>query len=169
MKQELKHTLKRIKYPLTAIIRKLNIHYHYIDSDDLYQEALLYLWQQEKSHKLTGKNDSYILQGCYYHLKNYLRKSLKSRDYKLKELNDGAKDDHLDQHVHKNKLEMFHSLDEYLYYQDFNQTLSIKEKALLDLRLKGLTTREIGKELGISHTMVSKMRKKIEKKYRTYS
>ena len=58
-------------------------------------------------------------------------------------------------------------MDEYLYYDDFKKELSYKERALLNLKLKGLSSREIGKELGISHTMVLKMRKKMVEKYKS--
>ncbi|HKK83842.1 MAG TPA: hypothetical protein VJ958_06400, partial [Atribacterota bacterium] len=59
-----------------------------------------------------------------------------------------------------------YNLDEYLYYDEFKKDLSFKEKALLNMRFRGLSSREIGKELGISHTMVSRMRRKIIDKYK---
>lgn len=169
--RELNEIVNKIKYQLKAIIRKLNIRYQYIDSDDLYQEALLYLWQQYNTGKLRDKNNSYILQGCYYYLKNHIRKYIKFKDVKTNNNNYYKKtlsDKEIDE---DNKLNYFtantYTLDEYLYYDEFEKDLSLKEKALLGLRLKGLSTREIGKELGISHTMVSKMRKKMMDKYRS--
>jgi RNA polymerase sigma factor (sigma-70 family) len=171
--RELKEIINRLRYQLKGIIWKLNIRYHYIDSDDLHQEILLYLWQQNKSGKLKDKNDSYLLQGCYYYLKNYIRTHIKTNyreidkiyDYNLLEQNQ-----EVSEIVQTNGQNLSrYNLDEYLYYHEFNQGLSVKEKTLLNLRMRGLTNREIGKELGISHTMVSKIRKKMQKKYQSYN
>ncbi len=173
-KRELDEIINRIRYQLKGIIRKLNIKYQYIDSDDLYQEVLLYLWQQKEKRKLKNKNDSYILQGCYYHLKNYLRKSIKSEYGKINHGHSYHILEEQNREVNKNRQLHYQSadykpLDEYLFCDEFNQELSVKEKALLNLRMKGLTFREIGKELGISHTMVSKMRRKMVEKYQSYN
>jgi RNA polymerase sigma factor (sigma-70 family) len=170
--RELNEIVNKIRYQLKAIIRKLNINYQYIDSDDLYQEALLYLWQQYNAGKLKDKNKSYILQGCYYYLKNHIRKCVKFKDTRTNNnyyyYNKTTPEKEIDK---DNKLDYlranFYALDEFLYYDEFEKDLSLKEKALLSLRLKGLSTREIGKELGISHTMVSKMRKKMMDKYKS--
>ena len=168
----LNEIINNIRYQLKAIIRKLNINYQYIDSDDLYQEVLLYLWLQNKNGQLRDKNDSYILQGCYYYLKNYIRKN-------IKQVIDYQAHDYLKCEVQNKKIkEKIPSIvgypnnytpEEYLYYDEFSKKLSRKEKTLLNFRLKGLTNREIGRELGISHTMVSKMREKIKKKYQFYN
>ena len=167
---ELNEIINKINYQLKAIIRKLNIKYQYIDSDDLYQEALLYLWQQYNTGKLKNKNNSYILQGCYYYLKNHIRKYVKFKENQInynfyyntdkskKEIGEGNKLNYPEP--------TSYDLDEYLYYDEFKSDVSLKEKALLNLRFRGLSSREIGKELGISHTMVSKMRRKIIDKYK---
>lgn len=172
-KRELNEVISGIKYQLKAIIHKLNIQYQYIDIDDLFQEALLYLWQQNENGKLNNKNDSYILQGCYYYLKNYIRKYVQSnykqieRDYHYNSL---EKDQEVKENLKfQNRNPLNSTLDEYLYYNEFNKDLSIKEKALLSLRMRGLTTREIGRELGISHTMVIKIRKKMQRKYHSFN
>ncbi|MDD4899076.1 MAG: LuxR C-terminal-related transcriptional regulator [Candidatus Omnitrophica bacterium] len=47
-----------------------------------------------------------------------------------------------------------------------NNGLTKKEKAILPLCLEGLTTRQIGKRLGISHVMVVKLKSHIREKYR---
>lgn len=172
IKKELNEVIVRIRYQLKAIIRKLNIMNQYIDSDDLYQEALLYLWQQNESGKLIGKNDSYILQGCYYYLKNFIRKRIKPDHKKINKVycfNLSEQNREIEKnttHSHNQHTENY-ALAEYLYYDEFSKKLSIKERALLNFRIKGLTTREIGKELGISHTMVSKIRKKMIEKYQS--
>jgi DNA-directed RNA polymerase specialized sigma24 family protein len=167
----LNEIVNQIKFQLKAITRKLNIKYQYIDSEDLYQEALFYLWQQYNTGKLKNKNKSYILQGCYYYLKNHIRKYVKFKDCQInsnfyydtkksdKEIGEG--------NILNYSRATSCDLDEYLYYDEFKKDLSLKEKALLNLRFRGLSTREIGKELGISHTMVLKMRKKMMAKYKS--
>jgi len=172
-KRELDEIVNRLKYQLKGIIRKLNIQHQYIDSDDLYQEVLLYLWQKNENGELKNKNNSYILQGCYYHLKNYIRKSIKLENRKINYDNSNYMP-FQNQEINEKKEYQYQSAnfkspDEYLLYNEFNQNLSVKERALLNLRIKGLTTREIGRELGISHTMVSKMRRKMVEKYQSYN
>ncbi len=165
--RELNEIINSIKYQLKAIIRKININCQYIDSDDLYQEILLYLWLEKEKGQLKNKNDSYILQGCYYFLKNYIRKNIKtvavskqpypSREemsYGMKEATELA-----------TKSDNKYFLDEYLYLDEFSKQLSMREKILLDFLIKGLTNREIAKKLGVSHAMVAKIRKKIKQKY----
>ena len=58
---ELNEIINKINYQLKAIIHKLNIKYQYIDSDDLYQEAILYLWQQYNTGKLKKRIKSITL------------------------------------------------------------------------------------------------------------
>ena len=169
-KRELDKIINRIRYQLKAIIRKINIKYQYIDIDDLYQEALLYLWQQNEIGKLKNKNDSYILQGCYYHLKNHIRTNIKDNYKQINSLDSTNSFYGTPDKNNKNKEEnqdvFYQNFDEHLYQEEFNKRLSLREKILLDLRIKGLTIREIGKKMGISHTMVAKMRKKIIEKYK---
>ena len=66
LSRKLSPTIKRIAY-------KLNTCRSYFNEEDLYQEAMIRLWQDHSSGKLDDKTDSYILQGCYFHLKNYIR------------------------------------------------------------------------------------------------
>jgi len=80
--------VERISPKLRKITIKLNGHLStalagsptYLDDEDLFQEALLHLWVCLQKGKLESKTDSYILQGCYFHLKNYLRKVKKKID-----------------------------------------------------------------------------------------
>jgi DNA-directed RNA polymerase specialized sigma24 family protein len=169
--RELNGIVNQIKFQLKAITRKLNIRYQYIDSEDLYQEALFYLWQQYNTGKLKNKNKSYILQGCYYYLKNHIRKYVKFKEGQINS-NCYYNAEKSDKEIGKGSILDYSrptsfDLDEYLYYEEFKKGLSLKEKTLLNLRLRGLSTREIGKELGVSHTMVLKMRKKMMAKYKS--
>ena len=66
--------VKRLSPTLKRITYRLNGHFTFFNDEDLFQEALVRLWQDFNAGKLDDKTDSYILQGCYFHLKNYIRK-----------------------------------------------------------------------------------------------
>jgi RNA polymerase sigma factor (sigma-70 family) len=159
--QKLSPTIKRIAY-------RLNGHYRSFNHDDLYQEATIHLWSDFLKGKLSDKTDSYILQGCYFHLKNYIRKvnersSVISIDTVLREDEGITVEDILGeawscpdcrQELH-NKL-----LAENIRNNGFNP----KERRLLDYFSQGLTTRDIGKRMGISHVSVVKLMQKVRVK-----
>ena len=67
--------IAKLSPTLKRITCKLNGHFTFMDDQDLLQEALIHLWCDFQIGKLDDKTDSYILQGCYFHLKNYIRKS----------------------------------------------------------------------------------------------
>jgi len=163
--------INRISPKLKGITHKLNGRFTFFDEDDLYQEALVHLWIDCKDGRLVDKNDSYILQGCYYHLKNYIRKTqdkacLISVHTLVSEEGDL-------------ELEGILSLeDPNSYFDDINSKILIeeilndgltkREKEVFSLCLKGLTTRQIGTILGISHVRVVKLRSKIKDKCKKY-
>lgn len=137
--------LRRISPILKRITYKLNGHFSSFNDEDLYQEALLHLWQDFNTGKLTDKTDSYILQGCYFHLKNYLRKtrdkiSFLSIDNFVDEDGTGLEE--------ILSLEDNNSCFDYLENKMLIETiqnngLTPREKEILPLCLEGLTTREI--------------------------
>ena len=159
---KLSPTVKRIAY-------KLNGRYRSFSHDDLYQEAMLHLWNNFKADKLSDKTDSYILQGCYFHLKNYIRK-----------INERPNVISLDTIVNAEegtKLEEVLSLDvigvedrrKYLHAKLLvesmnNNGFDSREKKVLIFLAEGLTTRDMGKRLGVSHVSVVKMIKRIKEK-----
>ncbi len=49
--------LKRISPKLKRITKKLDGYYSFIDDDDLFQEALIYLWNNFNAGKLIDKTD----------------------------------------------------------------------------------------------------------------
>lgn len=163
--------IKRLSPKLNGITHKLNGRFTFFNEDDLYQEALVHLWMDYKDSKLTDKTDSYILQGCYFHLKNYIRK-----------VQDKACLVSMHTIVNEEEgleLEGILSLeDPKTYFDDINSKVLIeeilndgltkREKEVFSLCLKGLTTREIGNRLGISHVRVVKLRGKIKEKCRKY-
>jgi len=164
--------LKRLSATIRRISYKLNRYPAYFNDEDLYQEALIHLWQDFKRGKLSDKTDSYILQGCYFHLKNYIRVArpkarLMSIDTVIGEdgetfeesiyLRDRHSDDYFD--TLNNRL-----LAETLHNNGFTR----REKKILRFYAEGLTTREIGSRLGISHVRVIKLTGLIREKCRKY-
>jgi RNA polymerase sigma factor (sigma-70 family) len=159
--QKLSPTIKRIAY-------KLNGHYRSFNHDDLYQEATMHLWSSFLNGRLSDKTDSYILQGCYFHLKNYIRKvnersNIVSINAALN-VNDEA--------TVENVLGEYWACDDcrhdlhnkFLAQSIRDNGFNPKEKRLLAYFSQGLTTRDIGKRMGVSHVSIVKMRQKIRVK-----
>lgn len=159
--KKLSPTIKRIAY-------KLNGHYRSFSHDDLYQEASIHLWSNFLKGALSDKTDSYILQGCYFHLKNYIRKvnersNVVSIDAVLSTNDEATVEDVLGKYWSScDCREDLHSklLVQSLCGNGFNP----REKKLLVYFSRGLTTRDIGKRMGISHVSVVKLMQKIRVK-----
>jgi RNA polymerase sigma factor (sigma-70 family) len=159
-------TIKRITY-------KLNGRYRSFDHDDLYQEAILHLWNAFRQDKLADKTDSYILQGCYFHLKNYIRKinerlSVLSLESLLADEDGPTLEERLPLSSYGED-NIRESLNNKLLVEAIqNNGFDRREKKILMFFKDGLTTRDIGKRLGISHVSVVKMMAKIRVKSRAY-
>lgn len=159
--RKLSPTIKRIAY-------KLNGGYRSFNHDDLYQEASIHLWSNFLKGKLSDKTDSYILQGCYFHLKNYIRKvnersNIISIDTVLNTADEATVGDILGKYwacpdcrgdLH----------NKFLVQSIRDNGFNPKEKSLLTYFSQGLTTRDIGKLMDISHVSVVKMMQKIRAK-----
>ena len=150
----------------------MNGHYSFLNDEDLFQEALIHLWEGHKAGELDDKTDSYILQGCYFHLKNYLRKvNHKARFISLDAIMNEDESPFNETLFIEDKTAQcyFDNLNrgmliEALYNNDFNK----KEKETFSLYLEGLTTREIGSRMGVSHVWVVKLMNKIRQKCKKY-
>lgn len=154
--------INRLTPKLRGIAYRLNGRYTVLDHDDLYQETLKHLWKFYKEGKLEGKTDSYILQGCYYHLMNRLR-GIADNSFFIR----------LDELVSEDG----DTLEELLPGEDNGEYeaaeirellercgLTAREKEVLRLYAEGLTVREVGEQLGVSHVAVLKMIGKIREK-----
>jgi len=166
LNNKLSPTIKRIAY-------KLNGHYRSFSHDDLYQEAILHLWNAFRKGKIGDKTDSYILQGCYFHLKNYIRK-----------INERPNVISLDSLVNKEGMPILEekmllhldgvedireNLDSMLTAETIqNNGFDPREKRILMFLRDGLTTRDIGKRIGISHVMVVKIISKLRDQCKKY-
>ncbi len=166
MKETFESFMKRLSPTIKRISHRLNGHFTFFDDDDLCQEAYLHLWLLFKNEKLDDKTDSYILQGCYYHLKNHIRTSADkmntiSLEIPVDEDGNCLKDLHASQDV-----AMINDMEEKILLEFIDKNgLSDREKKILDFSLDGLTTREIGAILNISHVAVVKIRKRIKDRY----
>lgn len=163
--------LKRLSPKIRAIAYKLKGHFGSFNEQDLFQEAVIYLWQECKNDRLFDKTDSYILQGCYFYLKNYIR----THKSKVGMVSIDAQIDEEDTLFE----EIFLKDEDSLYFRDYlddkliadiisNSVANPKEKQMLTYYSEGLTTREIGKKLGVSHVSVIKMTNKIKKKSKKF-
>lgn len=163
--KKLSPTIKRIAY-------KLNGHYRSFSHDDLYQEASIHLWSNFLKGTLSDKTDSYILQGCYFHLKNYIRKvnerpNVVSIDAVLSTNDEATVEDVLGKYW--SSCDCREDLHNKLLVQSLGGNgFNSREKRLLVYFSKGLTTRDIGKRMGISHVSVVKLMQKVRVKAKKY-
>ena len=160
---------------LKRIVYRIRVRYPFLGEDDLFQEALIHLWSDFQNGILDDKTDSYILQGCYFYLKNYLRKVKdKNRLISIEMLlGDGQgeqlpHDNLLLLHDERNGDGRSELNDRLLAETILNNGLTSREKYLLRLCSEGLTTRQMGQRLGISHVGVVKMLARIREKSRKY-
>lgn len=164
--------VERISPTLKNITYKLNGHYTFFNDDDLLQESLLHLWLEYQDGRLKNKTDSYILQGCYYYLKNYLRKvNADTKFVSIEALNDdeNASSKEIlslrDRHSEKD----FDNLNNKIIVEKIMESIDKRERKVLALIARGLTTREIGDELDMSHVAVIKITNKIRGKCCKYA
>ena len=157
---------KRISPTLRRITHKLNGHYTFFDDEDLYQEALMHLWVDFGEGSLQDKTDSYILQGCYYHLKNYIRKTQDNVTLLSLTAPIGEDGRTIEESLPSDETSLFDYLDSKLQMEMAEQKyLTEREREVLTLLMDGMSMREVGSRLGISHVMVLKIRNKIKEKY----
>jgi len=170
--QKFEELLKTISPTLKRITYKLNGHFSYFNDEDLYQEALAHLWQEFQAGTLHDKTDSYILQGCYFHLKNYIRTARpKLKTVSIHLSSDAQGPDRQDSFILEDERsgDYFNRLNDKLLVETINNNgLNPKEKYVLSLCSEGLTTREIGKKLGVSHVSVVKIMARIRNKCKHY-
>ena len=161
--EELTH---KISPKLKGIVYQIHKAVPSFSAEDLYQEAVLNLFADYKNGKLSDKTESYVLQGCYFYLKNYVRMtrdktSLMSVNMPINE--EGVEfQDFLSSEAGV-AIDENPDLDT-LMENVFQNELSRKEKEIAFFYLQGWTTRAIGERLGISHVSVVKLESKIREK-----
>jgi len=169
-------SFEELHHKLSPTIRKiayrLNRSYRSFNNDDLYQEASIHLWNNFLKGNLDNKTDSYILQGCYFHLKNYIRK-----------INERPNIISIDAALHFDEnTTVLDVLGEFCASEDcrndlhnkflaksiLNNGFDPREKRMLIYFSSGLTTRDIGKQMGLSHVSIVKMLQKVRVKAQKY-
>jgi len=158
--------LNRIAPKLKGIAYKLHRSSCLLDEDDLYQEAVSHLWGGYQDGKLNDKTDSYVLQGCYFYLQNYIRvaqekASLISANTPVNE--GGVELEDVLPAEEESATDEGPNIDT-LMEKIFKYGLSRKEKEVAFFYLQGWTTRKIGERLGMSHVSVLKLENKIREK-----
>ncbi len=167
MKNNFEQIIARLTPTLKRITHKLNGHFAFFNDDDLCQEALIHLWARFREGKLCDKTDSYILQGCYYHLKNYIRVAMDKT--KTLSLENPIDDDGtmLGEVIPADGRSPAELAEKETLSEELGRIgLEKRELEVIEMFMTGLTTREIGVRLGISHVAVVKLRHKIQKKCR---
>jgi RNA polymerase sigma factor (sigma-70 family) len=158
--------MKRISPTLRRITQKLNGHFTFMDHEDLFQESLLHLWADFQAGALNDKTDSYLLQGCYYHLKNYIR----TVQDKAPLVSLGSMVDEeavrLEEILEAEDVAAFDYVDGKMQVEALLESgITQRERDVLGLSMEGMTTREVGQKLGISHVAVVKFRNKLKVRY----
>jgi len=165
MEMDFENILVNLNLKLRRIACKLNGHLRFIDEDDLVQEMYIHLWKMQEQGELEGKTDSYLLQSCWFHIKNYLRVIDKRIEIvSLDEPIDNSETTFAE--IIPDSYQHFYETVEWGIMSDKIRkiVLTKREKEVLTLLLEGYTFREIGKILGISFVMVSKIKSNICKK-----
>lgn len=158
--------VKRISPTIKRIAHKLNGHYTFFNDEDLYQEALMHLWIDFREGILGDKTDSYILQGCYFHLKNYIRKT--QDNAVLVSLNSPVGEDGtvMEEILPADGINQLEYLESKMEVETAaKKYLTHREKEVLSCFLDGMSMREIGRKIGTSHVMVLKIRNRIKDRY----
>ena len=172
MNTDFEQIVKRISPTLKRIAYKLGGHSSFFNDEDLFQEAITRLWQDFLAGKLDDKTDSYLLQGCYFHLKNYLR--IAKDKAKLISLNTffsgNDEEANLDETLYLGSTEShFDEVNSSLLVEDImNDGLTKREKQVFSLCLEGLTVREMALRLSISHVRVIKIEKNMRRKLKKF-
>jgi len=162
IKNDFEILIKRLSPTLRRISHRLNGHFTFFNDDDLCQEALAHLWVSSQEGSLNDKTDSYILQGCYFYLKNYIRTSMDRASFTSLEEpidEDGTMLEELVASPDPSQADQL--ADKTLYEEVQKNGLTGREINIFNMCRDGLTMREIGERLGISHVAVIKLRKRI--------
>jgi RNA polymerase sigma factor (sigma-70 family) len=165
---EFEKLAKRLTPKLKGIAYRLNHRFTFFNDEDLYQEALVHLWRENASGKLADKTDSYILQGCYFHLQNYIRTAKdKFSSYSL-DVHEGEEGEYYEDPPalkDEKSSDYFERLNREMIVDVIrNNGLNGRERELLPYFAEGLTVREIGRRVGVSHVRILKMKEAIRRK-----
>ena len=166
-KMSFEELFKNISPRLKNIARSYKKRVSFANEDDLYQEMSAHLWDKFEDGMPEGLSYSYIVKGCKFFILNYLRK--KRNKVMILSLETPLNDEggKLGDIIPDDKEPLKTRIDRESTINDIKRNgLSAREKEVLSLLLKGYTVREAGKDLGISHVMVVKVKQRIVQKWR---
>jgi RNA polymerase sigma factor (sigma-70 family) len=150
---EFERLAKRLTPKIKAIAYKLNHRFTFFNDEDLFQEAMVHLWKECSAGKLADKTDSYILQGCYFHLQNYIRTAKDkffSFSLDVHPSNEGERFEEPLELKDERSGDYFERLNREMIVEVIrNNGLTPREKELLPFFAEGLTVREIGRKVGV--------------------
>jgi RNA polymerase sigma factor (sigma-70 family) len=165
MKKTFESFMKRLSPTIKRISHRMNGHFTFFSDEDLCQEALVHLWTSFQDKKLDDKTDSYILQGCYFHLKNYIRTSIDKASFVSLESpidEDGTMLEEIIASEGPSPIDQ--AEDKALSEEILKSSLDERELKIVGMSIEGLTVRQIGEKLSISHVAVIKSKKNIRVK-----
>ncbi|MBN2407464.1 MAG: sigma-70 family RNA polymerase sigma factor [Elusimicrobia bacterium] len=163
--------LKIFRPGLISISKTLGYGDGSADFEDILQEMIIHLWDLWKKGKIDTNTRSYILQSCWFHAKNCIRKSKKSRTPISLEASYDDTDG-------KNNIMDFMLDDAEPTEEEFDGRMTIKnilsnglsrrEKDIFRFTLEGYTLRDIGEMLGVSFVTVYNTLEEVKRKAVNY-
>ena len=169
--EDFKDLVKRLTPKLRAISKKLDGRISFLSHEDLFQEALIYIMNMHKIGALADKTESYVLQGAYYHLQNFIRKiNSKTGTISIDSFFSSCEDaDEKLSIKDESSVSFLEDLNNRLLADELlNNGFTQKEKELLGFLKEGLTTREIGQRFGVSHVMIVRMTADLRSRCKKY-
>ncbi len=160
-----KEILKELTPKFISISLQLNKNSNGYDLNDLVQEMSMHLLEKWNKGEIEGYTKSYILQSCWFHIKNYLRKiNKKIKTISLDDIVDGT-DVCLCEMIEDGSESVYDIVNFKITVDNIlSNGLTKREKEVFLLTLEGHTLREMGEILDISFVRVSKIENNIKKK-----
>jgi len=153
---------KKITPILKRIARRHRTQCLFTDDNDLYQEMCVYLWNNYKNGMPENVNESYIIKGCEFHILNYLRKNRDNVTLISMEKPLGDSRDTIEDIIADTAMPVDELVDKKIIKDEIrNNGFSEKEKEAFFLLAEGMTAREAGKRMHISHVMVLKYKNRL--------
>jgi len=128
--------------------------------EDLIQEAIIHLWLREREK--PGQSRSWYIQSCRLHLQNFLRRGRSVDDGKRRHVAGPPiavePQEDLEARVDDTLLSLVCARD---LVAELSKWLTPVEKQILSLAHDGLSSREIGERLDLSHTSILRRQRNI--------